>query len=1595
MSLNCDQLTASDLLSVPAAEIRYRGLVGDHLNSFNSFLRVGLPQIVTEIYELEKTIPNTRSSNEEDLAIAQIMIKATYSDVDVQPPQYDLRVSGKHDALFPSMARNKDMNLSAPVTMNINVRAEAIFKDTKRPNQVREETIRRFKFSLPIPVRCIKCNTHNKTEAALRLLNEDPKDQGAYFIFRGGEWIISMVESRLFNSPHIFRNRGHEKEVTRLEFLSKQGDAYENSSELIIKFLNTGHIHLKFSSGKYLKYVDLPFYMLFRLFGMNSDKEIMDSIVYGYSEGSHRDPVSDRIVSAVKIAMQVSDPIFTEEECRTTHQLDLIEIISEKSNELYNLKENGPTTQVDASTGKFIRDGLLKTLDKIVLPHIGISSESRHKKMRFLGLLIHKSFLVEMEIIPSTDRDSLKGKRILAAGRSYAKKFKTEFNLQVNQVIRKHLMNSFKTHSFSSAPIESAIKPHIKSSELEKALINAIISGSKETGRTKEASKISSENLQRKNQLNVLSALRVIRAATSKKATQDSRADEMRRVHPSYAGYICPIQSTDSGDSVGVVKQLAFSASVTDSGVSRQLIEVLLKDPDIRPQEKVLPSEIWLYKLTKVYVNGDWIGCVVHGPELARKYREMRRHYSYIPGKVVARPGELPIMDSDFKYSDRVPDIAPDVSVYWDSDNNECNFWADAGRLIRPLLVVRNNGELDPIGRRLIGTSYDPFTNTGFIQDLVLSKDDVRDLNSKKITIEALQQRGVIDYISPEELENCYVASSLEELKNNQNNPLRQFTHCEIPPVLLGLPALTCPYANHNQAPRITFQTNQGKQTCGWYSLDWPFRVDKHAFLQYYCEAPLVRTIANNYLYPNGSNEEVAILCYGGGNQEDSLINNQASSQRGLFKGDALNFSKVVLEKGERFTNPSKENTLEINKNANYSNLVKGIPKKGSILRRGDVIFGKSIELEKGQKNYQYRDTSVMHTSAEEAMVQDTIVDHNIDGEEFGKVKYSSVRTSDVGSKFCIPETYEVLTTTGWVALKDITFEHHIACLMDHERLEYHNPTEIVNFEYTGKIYSLNAQQIKIECTPEHKLYVKRRYQSQYESLRARDVYQTRVQWKKNALWVGKEIENYTLSDDEWPGGYSIPMDGFLKFLGLFISDGWVDRTAGIIYISCTKERKVKQLHDLCAELSLPITPHGQKWIINHKPLYHILDGYSVGALNKFLPEFVWDLCARQANLLLEWLIKGDGTCNASGAAAYCTASDRLADDISRLCLHAGWSGTIRLDKPKGSEYSIKGKSGTRNNNSYKVGIIKRLNTPTINHAGVKNQKSKTRQREEVAQFSGRMACVEVPGHVFYYRCSKLDPPAWTANSSRHGQKGVIGVSYYQSVMPFTANGIIPDHILSPFAIPSRMTIGQLIEGQEAKECAMSGTTVDATIFNDVDIAAVGKRLEARGYDRGGVERMYCGFSGEMIDKPVFLSPIYYQRLQKFGVDEVYSISTGPTSILTRQPLEGKSNNGGLRIGEMEKDVIISHGAGHMLMEKFRDDSDGFDIYVCRRCGKTPIVNEKKNIIICKVCNYSGLDPDVVKVRSTWASKLFIQELESAGVSVTFTLDPYIQEVQL
>lgn len=224
--------------------------------------------------------------------------------------------------------------------------------------------------------------------------------------------------------------------------------------------------------------------------------------------------------------------------------------------------------------------------------------------------------------------------------------------------------------------------------------------------------------------------------------------------------------------------------------------------------------------------------------------------------------------------------------------------------------------------------------------------------------------------------------------------------------------------------------------------------------------------------------------------------------------------------------------------------------------------------------------------------------------------------------------------------------------------------------------------------------------------------------------------------------------------------------------------------------------------------------------------------------------------------------------------------------------------------------------------------------------------------------------------------------------MPVTLDGIHPDILFNPHGLPSRMTAAQLIESLVGNVCAIKGTHYDGTMFKKNDIESFAEILEQYGFNRHGYERMINGITGEYVDTLIFHGPTYYQRLQKFVSDAEYSVRHALTDALTNQPLDGQSSGGGLRIGEMERDVLSSHGVSRFLREKFFNHSDGYTENVCR-CGKSAIVNYKEKIFKCKYCKDNA---DIVAVPTSWSSKLAMQEIQSCNIGIRRIPKPFIYE---
>lgn len=234
--------------------------------------------------------------------------------------------------------------------------------------------------------------------------------------------------------------------------------------------------------------------------------------------------------------------------------------------------------------------------------------------------------------------------------------------------------------------------------------------------------------------------------------------------------------------------------------------------------------------------------------------------------------------------------------------------------------------------------------------------------------------------------------------------------------------------------------------------------------------------------------------------------------------------------------------------------------------------------------------------------------------------------------------------------------------------------------------------------------------------------------------------------------------------------------------------------------------------------------------------------------------------------------------------------------------------------------------------------------------------------------------------STRIFQKGVVGFVFDEVDMPFTARGIRPDIVFNPHSIPSRMTVGYLLELLAGKTTATSGRIIDGTPFDAIKEEDLEKILLDHGFRPDGKEVMYDPISGRMFEAKIYIGSMYYLRLKYMARNKLHSRATGKVALLTRQPVEGKAKGGGLRLGEMEKDCLVAHGCSLLLKERF--GSDDVIVYVCQNCGAFGYRDYIKNKIICPLCNSNKLDP----VKISYASKLLFEQLSSLNFYPTFKL---------
>jgi DNA-directed RNA polymerase II subunit RPB2 len=583
------------------------------------------------------------------------------------------------------------------------------------------------------------------------------------------------------------------------------------------------------------------------------------------------------------------------------------------------------------------------------------------QKIYFLGYMTNKLLRCYYGFINTDDRDSYLNKRIDLTGTLLNNLFRNYFNKLVKDM-QKQIVREINNGSWRSAEDYvniinlTNIYKIIKSNTIENGLKRALATGDFGIKQVNSNKVGVAQVLNRLTYVSSLSHLRRINTPIDK----SGKLIPPRKLHNTCWGFLCGAE-TPEGGSIGVVKNLSYMTHITIPSNSAGLYDFV--EGYIEQFDKLSSDDI--SDNVKVFVNGSWVGISKNPFEL------------YISLKEKKLKGIINIY----------------TSIIFDYKNKEIRVCNDAGRLTRPLLRVNNN-------------------------ELFLSVDDCIRMKKGEISWDDLitditLDKTIIEYIDPSEQNHSMIAMEYKDLFVKNGSHIYKYTHCEIhPSTIFGIIASCIPFPEHNQSPRVTYQCAQSKQAMGMYVTNFDNRMDKTAYVLTYPMRPLVDTRVMNLIQlnqiPSGCQVIVAIMTHTGYNQEDSILFNKGSIDRGLFQATIFHTEKDEDKKihgdEEIRCKPDQQKTKGM-KFGNYNKIgTNGVIPENTLVENRDIIIAKVLPIKENRNDHtkliKYEDQSIIYRTIEESYIDKNYIDRNGDGYNFCKVRIRTLRKPVIGDKF-------------------------------------------------------------------------------------------------------------------------------------------------------------------------------------------------------------------------------------------------------------------------------------------------------------------------------------------------------------------------------------------------------------------------------------------------------------------------------------------------------------------------------------------------------------------------------------------------------------------
>ena len=913
-------------------------LVEHQIESYNDFIQFQVPRTIAMFNPI-----HICSEQDLDKAVNKYRLEmfVTCENFNIFRAQIH-EINGATKSMFPQEARDRNFTYAGDMTIDLNikfvVRSGALLETVHTFNKVMPSI---HIGKMPIMLKSSICILEQYTHIPYNVSGECRMDSGGYFIVNGSEKTVIGQERAAENLVQCYNISKNNSKWTWLAEIKSVPD-YKCISpkqlSLTIAAKNNG-----FGNGMWLQIPrlknPLPLFVVFRALGIISDEDICKRIVL--------DTTNER----TEILMKNLQGSIVEANKFITQECAMKQIIANIMFTTHN--------SIDKETSATLkRNFAQEILNNDLFPHCRTPAQ----KIYFLGYMANCLLKCSLGWETVSDRDCFVNKRIDLTGTLLNNLFRNYFNKMTKdmqkQTIREINTGSWRsTDDYQSIMNMTNIYKLVKPTTIENGIKRALATGDFGVKQINSNKVGVAQVLNRLTYISSLSHLRRINTPIDKAG----KLIAPRRLPPSSWGYICPAE-TPEGGSVGVVKNMSYMARVTIPCNSNSLYDYV--EPFVVPIDKLTTKE--LYGKVKVFVNGTWLG-------------------------IAEKPMELYLSLKQKKYKGIINIY---TSIIFDIQRKEIRVCNDSGRLVRPLLRVRNN-------------------------KLLLTKDIIVKLQKKELKWEDLftdcrTPESVLEYIDSTEQNMSMIAMEPHLLNNRAEHFIYKYTHCEIhPSTIFGILASCIPFPEHNQSPRNTYQCAMGKQAMGMYVTNFDNRMDKTAYVLTYPMRPLVETRVMNMIelnkIPSGCQVIVAIMAHTGYNQEDSILFNKGSIDRGLFQATIYHTEKDEDKKihgdEEIRCKPDATKTKGM-KFGNYDKVnEQGVIPENTLVENRDIIIAKVLPIKDARndhtKRIKYEDQSRIHrTGGEESYIDKNYIERNGDGYNFCKVRLRTVRKPIIGDKF-------------------------------------------------------------------------------------------------------------------------------------------------------------------------------------------------------------------------------------------------------------------------------------------------------------------------------------------------------------------------------------------------------------------------------------------------------------------------------------------------------------------------------------------------------------------------------------------------------------------